>query len=148
MLGRSSLRMLAVVTAVGVSTASCSDATGPRVEVVAGTYWAGAPSSTSNATVGTFTTTENGVTTNMLDAGAWIGLVLSETGQTIGRLFVPGEIDGDLAGSWTLQGDVVRLSHEADTFLRDMEYRVRDDRLEAERVFDGVTVRVVLQRVP
>ena len=40
----------------------------------------------------------------------------------------------------------MKLSHGADTFLRDMPLTVNDNRLEGERTFGNVRVRVVLAR--
>jgi hypothetical protein len=78
-------------------------------------------------------------------------------GTTAGRIFIPnfnedGEreqgvnLDMDLAGTWSANGDIVTLDHEADTFLRDMLFHVRSGGLEAEEVFSEVTVRLVLDR--
>jgi hypothetical protein len=150
MLTRSSFTTLSLLAALTILASSCSDAAGPRPEMVAvsGTYFAhpGDGSAGFPTRVGTFTITENGVTTDLLDAGALIGVTLDPIGVTDGRLLVPNEIDARLNGTWTLEGEIVRLSHDADTFLRDMELRARNGRLEGEAVFDGVTVRVVLGR--
>jgi hypothetical protein len=74
MLSRSSFSLLTTLATICVATASCSDVTGPRADMasLAGTYWAGQPGPTSGIVVGTFTTAENGVTTNMLQSGAQI----------------------------------------------------------------------------
>lgn len=69
-----------------------------------------------------------------------------------GRLFVPGadedggNIDENLVETWTLSGNVVRLQHEADTFIRDMPFEFGNDRLTGEQTFSGTTIRVVLTR--
>ena len=150
MLTRPSLAPLSLLAALTLFTSSCSDSSGPQRDMIAisGTYFAhpGDGSAGFPTRVGTFTITENGVTTDLLATGALIGVILDASGTTDGRLLIPDEIDTRLPGLWTLQGNVVRLSHEADTFLRDMEFRARDGRLEGEAVFDGVTVRVVLER--
>lgn len=147
---RRSYRSLAGAAALGAALMSCSDATGLRADMLAveGNYFTNLPGATDRA--GVFTVTENGATTDMLERGAFIGLILRAlpggVGTTDGRLLIPGEIDVRLPGTWTLDDGVVRLSHEADTFLRDMELQVIDDRLEGEWVSDGVSVRVVLER--
>lgn len=111
------------------------------VESVAGTYEAV-----------TFTTTEQGTTTNWLARGASITLGLAADSTTSGRLFVPeGNEDGsdfeaDLTGTWSLTADTVRLAHGADTFLRDMDFLVRERRLFGEAESGGVETRVTLQR--
>jgi hypothetical protein len=151
-LRRTSYRSLAAAAALSAALVSCSNPIGPRADMLAveGNYFTNLPGTADVA--GAFSVTENGVTTDMLGRGAFIGLILQAlpggVGTTDGRLLIPGEIDIRLPGTWTLDGGVVRLSHEADTFLRDMELRVTDDRLEGEWVSDGVAVRVVLQRGP
>jgi hypothetical protein len=149
MRSRPTLTSFVLTAVLAVVVVACSDGTGPRADVaaVAGEYWAGRPSG-SSVTVGTFTTTENGVTTDMLGGGSHIRLVLGETGSTSGTLVIPGTTQDDLAGTWTLAGGVVNLTLSADTFLRDMDFQAHDGRLQDERTFAGVTVHVVLQRVP
>lgn len=56
-------------------------------------------------------------------------------------------------GSWEREGSFegslragVRLSHQADTFLRDMPLLARPDTLTAERSFTGATVSIVLTK--
>lgn len=96
--------------------------------------------------------TQIGQTTDYLAAGATARLELDADGTTTGRLFVPGggenggDFDADLAGTWTLQGDTVRLSHAADTFLRDMPLVVSRNSLAGDRTFSGIHVRIVLVR--
>jgi hypothetical protein len=100
----------------------------------------------------TFTTREAGATTDWLAAGAFINLTLTATGNTTGRVFVPGgnedgsDFDADLTGTWALAGSQVTFQHSADTFLRDMSFAVDAGRLTGEATFSGVTVRVVLER--
>lgn len=146
---RSTRPSLILAAVLGLAVVSCNDGTGPRPDVVAvsGEYWAGRPPG-SSATVGTFTVTENGVTTDLLDGGSRIRLLLVETGATNGILVIPETTEDDLSGRWTLTGDVVRLDLSADTFLHGMDYQAGQGRLEAEGTFSGVTVHVVLQRVP
>jgi len=130
--------LLAVLVA-----AACGDGDpgAPTVPRVAGSYVAVV-----------FTATSEGQTLDLLALGASLEITLSTDGRTAGRLFVPeGEEDGsdfeaDLAGTWTLEGDTVRFSHDADTFVRDMPFHVRDGRLEGDRTFGDSRVRVVLAK--
>lgn len=100
-----------------------------------------------------FTTQEPGgsETVDWLARGASIRLVLNADMTTTGRLFVPGadedggDIDEDLVGTWSLHGGVVRLSHEADTFLRDLDLTVDGNRLVGEHTWSR-TVHVELVR--
>lgn len=142
--------LLATLLVLGGPTA-CADSTAPAPEptlqMVAGSYHAderfGALS---------LTTTEDGRTIDWLDAGGSIQLELRADGTTAGRVFVPGvdedggDFDADLAGRWTLANGEVRLSHPADTFLRDMAFTYRSGRLQGDETFDGVRVRVTLAR--
>lgn len=150
MLTRPSFATFGLLVVLTLVTTSCSDPVGPSPEVIAasGNYFAhpGGGAAPLDTRLGTFTVTENGVTTDMLEAGASIGVILDRNGVTDGRLLIPGEIDARLYGSWTLEDGVVRFSHEADTFVRDMEFRAENGRLVGEAVFDGVTIRVTLER--
>ena len=138
---------------------ACSDASAPDPisrEQVSGSYVTTVPTSGGSAFGSlTFSTTENGITVDQAARGAEIRLVLAADGTTSGSLVVPDvEIEedqretfvADLAGTWRVEGNVVRLSHDADTFLRDMPLTVKENRLEGDRTFGGVRVRVVLAR--
>lgn len=100
----------------------------------------------------TATNLRSGQSVDMLARGAFIRLTLDEDNSTEGRFFAPGadedggDFDADLRGAWELSGDTLRLRHSADTFLRDVRFRVRPDRLIAERTFVDDSVRVVLMR--
>jgi hypothetical protein len=117
------------------------------MQKLAGTYLAA-----DNFGAITFTTTENGETTDRLSEGATLEIELAANGTTTGHLFVPGadedgrDLDADLVGSWTLKGDTIRFSHQADTFLRDMPFRVIDTKLEGDVTFSEARVQVVLVR--
>jgi hypothetical protein len=81
----------------------------------------------------------------------WLPSSAASQFEPEGRLFVPGadedggDLDEDLVGDWSLEGDVVRLQHEADTFLRDIDFFYRDGRLEGVETFQ-VTISVVLAK--
>jgi hypothetical protein len=99
-----------------------------------------------------FTTHEGGETIDWLDAGGKLEIRLTADGKTTGRLFVPGvdedggDMDEDLTGSWTLDGETIHFEHDADTFVRDMPFRVVGERLVGEASFTEVAVRVELAR--
>ena len=57
-----------------------------------------------------------------------------------------GGLDEDLAGTWTVVPGTVLFEHDADTFIRDMQFGVEGERLVGEGTFDDVTVRVELGR--
>lgn len=96
--------------------------------------------------------TQNGVQTNLIDEGATVTVTLNENGITSGSLFLPGgnedgtDLTADLAGTWEYDGAMVRLSHTADTFLRDIDFTPISNRLVGQDVFSGVTVSVTLLR--
>ena len=108
-----------------VTLGACDDeATGPDLEVVAGTY-----------TATTFNVTEDGsATQDILDLGGMITMTLNANGTTTGALFVPGGLEGggdflaDLEGTWDMDDDGrVTFDHEADTFLRDVAFDFDED---------------------
>jgi hypothetical protein len=123
----------------------CSSTTEPVVEVVltmqniSGIY-----------TGVTFTTESNGVLTKQLLIGGSIQLLLHGDGTTGGTLVMAADTAGgvglneSLAGSWTLDGDIVTLSHNSDTFLEDMALVFEETHLTGETTRGGVIYRVVL----
>lgn len=141
---------LALVLLLG-GAAACADSTGPTpdptVASVAGVYRA-------DATGGEMTTVEGGASTDWLADGGSIRLELRDDGTTAGRIFIPGaaeeggDFEADLVGGWSIAGGAVHLDHEADTFLRDMSFQVRGERLEGSAEFSGLRVQVVLVREP
>ncbi|SRR6266480_4431569 len=113
----------------------------PTVANVAGSY-----STTS------FTSANGETTTDHLAQGASLTLTLTPAGTTTGRLFVPGgaegggDLDADMAGTWTLTGSTVDFAQAADTFVRDMPFTAEPNRLRGSATFSGTTIRVVLER--
>jgi hypothetical protein len=139
----------ALAAATGLLSAACADdATGP-VEVtealVAGLYQA-----TDDFGALSFTTTAEGETTDWLAAGGSLSLSLGADGTVSGELYLPGadeggaDLDADMAGSWSLEGNSVTFEQDADTFVRDMPFVFADGVLTGEATFQGVRVRVVL----
>lgn len=143
--------MTSTVLAAMLLTAGCGDqgqGPDPQVALVAGTYSA---EGSFGAVVFTTRRADGTDTTDWLAEGASIRLNLHEDMTTSGRLYIPGgdedgsDMDEDLTGTWTLQGNRVSLDHEADTFLRDMDLFFDGERLEGEETW-SVTVRVELMR--
>lgn len=97
----------------------------------------------------TLTATENGATTDYLKEGVSLNITLNEDGTTTGRLFASDDvepIDESMAGRWSVRGDTVRFDQNADTFVRDMPFLVRDGRLQGDRSFGDTRVRVTLSK--
>jgi hypothetical protein len=137
---------MAVVLAVVLG--ACGDGTAPDPSLaVVGTYAAEGP---YGAIV--FTTEQGGEQIDWLARGASVRLELRSDGATAGRLFAPGadedggDFDEDLSGTWSLVGSLVRLEHEADTFLRDIGLVATDGRLKGEYVGGDMKVLIELAR--
>ena len=143
-------RSLAVLAAA-LTLSACSDApldpSAQAMAAVAGDYGAAGDFGTLS-----FTTDDGSESIDWLAAGATLELRLTADGKTTGRLFIPGldedggDMDEDLTGTWTLASNVVHFDHGADTFIRDMPFRVEGNRLVGEASFDEVKVRVELAR--
>lgn len=129
----------AIVLVLTAFALGCEDTAEPTPSVVEGAYEAVA-----------FTASMNGTVIDHLAAGAELEITLAEDGTTTGLLFIPGADEGggdlqaDLAGSWTLDGGIVTFDQVADTFVRDMPFEYRDGRLLGDATFSGVRVQVTL----
>lgn len=135
-------RTLSGLLASVLLLAACDSPTGvPIPAEVAGSY---------RATV--LTTRAGGAVVDQLAGGTELRITLDPSGATTGRLFVPHgdengrDLDADLAGRWTLRGDTVRFEQQADTFVRDIPFLVREDRLEGAADFGPVRIEVSLAR--
>jgi len=113
------------------------------MEAVAGAYSAAS-----------FTVTEGSTTTDWLDAGATVTMILDAEGDVSGQLFVPGGNDdgsdlvANLAGTWTLDGQIVTFDQAADTFIRDMSFTVTGNALVGDETFGTTHVQLTLTKVP
>jgi hypothetical protein len=142
---RRSLAILLAVAGLAACTSVVEPSPEPTLQMVAGSYRA-----VESYGALSLTTMQDGRTIDWPAEGASVQLDLRADGTTTGRLFIPGaeedgiDLDEDLAGSWTLSAGRVRLSHPADTFLRDMTFTFRDNRLEGDETFGGVRVRATL----
>lgn len=112
-----------------VVLAACGGEAGPGGVANPGSGAAGAYAATE------FTLNQGGPDEDLLAQGSAVALTLLADGATTGHMFVPGvltggsDFDEDLDGTWTQAGDVVRLEHSADTFLRDIDLIVSDNKL-------------------
>lgn len=138
---RSSRQLLSGFLLLALSCGGDDDPFSPTVQDVAGSYQASS-----------LTGTQSGITVNLLSLGASVEMVLNEDGTTTGRVFAPGldeggqDLDIDLAGTWTLQGETVTFSHPGDTFIRDVPFTARPNQLQGEGTFRTVTIRLTLTK--
>ncbi|HEU4746872.1 MAG TPA: hypothetical protein VFS56_00110 [Gemmatimonadaceae bacterium] len=76
-----------------------------------------------------FMSTGSSGQTNHLLAGSTFNIALDADGTTSGHLHIAasgGEpaFDADMAGTWIQTGDVIDFTQPADTFVRDMAFRI------------------------
>jgi hypothetical protein len=133
-----SLNLLAVAAVV-----ACSDSFTPTIENVSGVY-----------ALRTLTTvTDTGGTKDWVAAGASFTITLAPDGSTTGHLLIPGggenggDLDADMAGTWTLSRAVVEFDQGADSFVRDWPFSVLENQLTVDRTpTTGLRVVVVLTK--
>jgi hypothetical protein len=125
-----------------LSLVSCGDdGFDPTVDEVAGTYQAT-----------TFTFDGGSGPTDLLAIGASVTITLAPDGTSSGRMLVPGvaegggDLDADLAGTWTLSGTTVTFDQAADTFMRDVTFTAEPSRLRAQGTFGEEVVVLVLTK--
>lgn len=122
---------------------ACSDSTAP-----------------SNAPVGNHsaiifvTTPSGGSARNELQAGSSLVINLRSDGTTSGNLHVAAfgsnpVFDADMAGTWTVSGDVVTFTQADDSFVRNMAFtiqRIGGDVwiLVGDQVFSGTRINLTL----
>jgi|tagenome__1003787_1003787.scaffolds.fasta_scaffold19769771_2 hypothetical protein len=135
---RSIVAPLAVLS-LALGACGGEDTFSPTTETVAGSYAASA-----------FTVTSSTGTTDLLANGATVTIVLATDGSTTGRLFVPagaegrGDLDVDLAGTWTLAGSSVTFAQGSDTFVRDVAFTAGRNSLTGNGTFSGETIHLIL----
>lgn len=129
---------------LALALAACGDddlhPVGPTVDEVAGSYSASV--FTLNSGEGEF---------DLLALGATVTATLDPDGTTSGRLFVPGvgeggNVDEDLAGTWTLEGTTVTFSPTASTLISDVDFAVGPNTLTGEGIYQGAVLLLVLTR--
>lgn len=137
------MRRLSSIVVGVVLVTSCGDGTGVSLT----------PADVAGAYVATVLTIDDG--TNVVDQlalGASIQITLTANGETTGLLFVPGgatdgsDFTADLAGTWTLNGQAVRLIHVSNSFLRDVIFAYADGTLSGVHAAEATTIQVVLSR--
>lgn len=130
--------------ALALALAGCGDddgGLGPTVEDVAGSY-----SATS------FLLISGDAEFDLLALGASVTATLAPDGTTTGRLFVPGgvggegEVDEDLAGTWSLSGTTVSFVPAASTLISELDFAVGPNTLTGEGVYMGAVLSLVLSK--
>ena len=118
----------------------------------------GSPSATvaGNYTAIVFVTTPTGGSArNELQAGSTLALNLNSNGTTSGHLHIAANgsnpvFDADMAGTWSLQGNVVEITQAADTFVRDIVLTVQRVgnavSLIGDQVFSGTRINLTVAR--
>ncbi|HUF28464.1 MAG TPA: hypothetical protein VMM18_15915 [Gemmatimonadaceae bacterium] len=138
---RPRFRLLTLVAAAVTVACGDGDVFAPTPTAVAGFYEA-----TS------FTMTSGDVTIDLIAAGASLTLEMLPQGTVSGRLLIPSSaqhpdaVDADMAGTWRLEGSIVRFDQAADTFVRDMAFQATRGRLAGAQVFGSVQVEVILHK--
>ena len=127
---------------VGLLIAGCDDdPSGLSRSQVAGSY-----SATS------FEVTVDGETQDVVAEGGSLEINLLPDGRTNGTLEIPGgEEDGSdmvrgLQGGWHLDGSTVTFTHDADTFLRDMDFTYAEGQLVGMEEFGDIVIELVLAK--
>lgn len=141
-LGKScaSLALLVAITGCG------SDSTGP----------AGPPVGSYAATQ--FVATGSFGQVNHLTNGGSLNMTLAANGTTTGHLHMAASgsnpaFDADMAGTWTMNGNVVDFDQTADSFVRDMHFTLQPIAtntwdLVGDQVFSGTRIQLTLRRGP
>lgn len=111
-----------------------------------------------------FLTADGTLIVDWLGEGARFEISLAANGTSTGELFIPlsdavdaenyfepedinrGFFRADLAGTWSLDDQIIRFEHDDDTFIRDMDFVYNDGTLTGDARFSGVRVQVVLSR--
>jgi hypothetical protein len=100
-----------------------------------------------------FTIVDNTGTHDLLPEGARLDLTLAAGGSVSGSLVIPdpgsssGVATASMAGTWTLQGNILSFDQSADTFVRDTPFILKSsNRIEADQVFSGTRVMLTLTR--
>jgi hypothetical protein len=138
---RWSRRFLPLAVALLLSSCGSDNSFSPTVENVSGSY--SATSFTAASTAGTL---------DLLALGASVHVTLAANGTTTGRLLVPGgdgaggDLDQDLAGTWTLSGDTVTFNPTGASVIQGAQFTAARDQLTGEGTFGDQTLRLVLTK--
>jgi len=96
-----------------------------------------------------FTVTTGSDTIDELAAGVTLTITLAPDGTTSGSLFSPegSPTPLDLAGTWSLDGDVVTFHQQAlDNVVQHIQFHVSPQQLQGEAQVGGGTVRMTLSQ--
>jgi len=144
--------LLGAAAASVVTITACSDDPAGPMDAVSGSYEA----------VEWVITTDSD-TWDLLEGGGHLRITLHPDGTTEGEYFIPagaspapgrqppdgGDADRriDLAGTWTLEGDLVTFDHPTDTYLKFVDWEVvQPGELFNVHVNGPYTFRTVLER--
>ena len=102
------------------------------------------------------TTPTNGSARNELQAGSTLAISLNSNGTTSGHLHLAANgttpvFDADLAGTWSVNGDLVTFTQAADTFVKDLALTIQQIGgnvviLVGDQVFSGTRINLTLGR--
>ena len=105
-----------------------------------------------------FVTTGNSGQTNQLVIGGSLQMNLAANGTTSGHLHMAASggnpvFDADMAGTWTMSGNVVDFEQTADTFVRDMHFTLQPIAtdtwdLVGDQGFSGTRIQLTLRHGP
>ena len=108
-----------------------------------------------NYTAIQFVTTGSSGQRDELAAGSTLTLNLAANGTTSGHLHVAASasnpvLDADMAGTWREDGNVVTVSQEADTFVKEMPFTLSNDPvngwiLVGDKSFNSVRIQLTLR---
>jgi len=121
--------LLAVAGVTLMTIAACTDDPAGPMDAVAGSYEAAE-----------WIITTDTDSWDLLEGGGHLRITLRSDGTTEGEYFIPAGVspapgrqpqDGgaddrrvNLAGTWTLEGDVVKFDHPTDTYLKFVDWEV------------------------
>jgi hypothetical protein len=140
------LQKSAALLAFAITLTACGgDSTSPSTDPPAGNY---------NAIQ--FVTTGSSGQRDELMAGGSLQLELDPDHTTSGHLHVAASsngpvFDADMAGTWTVTGNVVTVSQPADTFVRNMPFTLELDPVNGyvllgDKTFSSTRIQITLKR--
>ena len=103
-----------------------------------------------------WTSTGNSGHQDQLLAGSTLQITLAANGTTTGHLHTAASganpvFDADLAGTWTVNGNIVDFTTAVDTFVKDMLFTVGSNiqgiiTLTGDQTFSGTQIQITLTR--
>ena len=103
-----------------------------------------------------WTSTGNSGHQDQLLAGSTLQITLAANGTTTGHLHTAASganpvFDADLAGTWTVNGNIVDFTTAVDTFVKDMLFTVGSNiqgiiTLTGDQTFSGTQIQIILTR--